>query len=240
MQFFSATLVVGSVAKRDRRAGHTAEWTEVLLKNPGAAYNLAAKRRMRALPSLLDAVGRRLALRLPDSEPIEVERVLAVARALLAEASLFAITFLPTGPTRSVTLASILLLLYAGHSLAVFSMVGARTQMSPGDVLFIHADDLLWPAVIVMFTNGPNRPFVLYFGFALLAAAFRWGMIPALATTLAAVALMGLEAALFKGRLSDWIEPGFNFNTFIMSGAFLAMFGVLVGYLAEIEKRGLS
>lgn len=177
-------------------------------------------------------------MRLPDSEPIEVERVLAVARALLAEASLFAITFLPTGPTRSVTLASILLLLYAGHSLAVFSMVGARTQMSPGDVLFIHAADLLWPAVIVMFTNGPNSPFVLYFGFALLAAAFRWGMIPALATTLAAVALMGLEAALFKGRLSDWIEPGFNFNTFIMSGAFLAMFGVLVGYLAEIEKRG--
>jgi signal transduction histidine kinase len=193
---------------------------------------------MRALPSLLDAVGRRLALRLPDSEPIEVERVLAVARALLAGASLLAVTFAPTGPTRNANLASILLLLYTAHSLAVFVIVGLRTEMSPRVVLLIHAADLLWPALITMFTNGPNSPFVLYFSFALLAAAFRWGMIQALATTLTAVALMGLEAALFKGRLSDWIEPGLNFNTFILSGAFLAIFGVLVGYLAEAEKRG--
>src|SRR5260370_526349 len=86
---------------------------------------------MTALPSLLDAVGRRLALRLPHSESIEVERVLAVARALMA-----------------------------------------------------------------------------------------------------------VEGVLFTGRLSHWMEPGFNFNTFIMSGAFLAIFGALVGYLAEAEKRG--
>ena len=195
---------------------------------------------MTALPSLLDAVGRRLALRLPDSESIEVERVLAVARALLAEVSLFAITFSPTGPGRSTNLASALLLMYVAHSLAVFVIVRLRTEVPPRDVVFIHVADLLWPAVIIVFTRGPNSPFVLYFSFALLAAAFRWGMVPALATTLAALSLMGLEGVLFASSLSHWMEPGFNFNTFILSGAFLAIFGALVGYLAEAEKRGRS
>ncbi len=195
---------------------------------------------MPALPSLLDALGRRLALRLPDSESIEVERVLAVARALLAEVSLFAITFSPTGPGRSGNLASALLLMYVAHSLAVFVIVGLRTEVPPRDVVIIHVADLLWPAVIIVFTRGPNSPFVLYFSFALLAAAFRWGMIPALATTLAALSLMGLEGVLFASRLSAWMEPGFNFNAFILSGAFLAIFGALAGYLAEAEKRGRS
>src|SRR6266849_3557162 len=160
-------------------------------------YNLAAKRCMTALPSLLDAVGRRLALRLADSESIEVERVLAVARALLAEVSLFAITFSPTGPGRSTNLASALLLMYVAHSLAVFVIVRLRTEVPPRDVVFIHVADLLWPAVIIVFTRGPSS-------------------------------------------LSHWMEPGFNFNTFILSGAFLAIFGALVGYLAEAEKRGRS
>jgi len=193
---------------------------------------------MLAIPSLLDAVGRRLALRLPDSEPIEVERVLAVARALLAGASLLAVSFVPTAPARSATLVSVLLLLYTAHSLEVLVIASLRATLSSRVVLLIHAADLLWPAVIIMFTNGTNSPFVLYFSFALFAAAFRWGMIPALATTLAALALVGLEGAWFSGRASDWIEPGFNFNTFILRGIFLAIFGALVGYLAEVEKRG--
>jgi hypothetical protein len=40
----------------------------------------------------------------------------------------------------------------------------------------VHATDVFWPAVISFFTDGPNGPFFLYFIFALLAAAFRWGM----------------------------------------------------------------
>src|SRR5260370_9462518 len=195
---------------------------------------------MTALPSLLDAVGRRLALRLPDSESIEVERVLAVARAVPAEVSLFASTFSRSGPGRSGNLASVLLLMYVADSLAVFVIVGLRTEVPPRDVVIIHVADLLWPAVIIVFTRGPNSPFVLYFSFALLAAAFRWGMIPALATTLAVLSLMGLEGVLFASSLSHWMEPGFNFNTFILSGAFLAIFGALVGCLAEAEKRGRS
>src|ERR1700687_4454628 len=133
---------------------------------------------MLAIPSLLDAVGRRLALRLPDNEPIEVERVLAVARALLAGASLLAVSFVPTAPARSATLVSVLLLLYTAHSLEVLVIASLRATLSSRVVLLIHAADLLWPAVIIMFTNGTNSPFVLYFSFALFAAAFRWGMIP--------------------------------------------------------------
>jgi signal transduction histidine kinase len=193
---------------------------------------------MRGVPSLLDVVGRRLEVRLPNSERIEVERGLAVARALLAGASLLAVIIAPTRPAGNASLALALLVAYAAHGLALFVIVALRTELSPRVVLLIHAADVLWLVLISLFTNGPNSPFVLYFSFPLLAAAFRWGMIQALATTLTVISLMGLEAAWFTGRSSDWIAPGFNVNAFILSGAFLVVFGALAGYLAEAEKRG--
>ena len=192
---------------------------------------------MRAAPSFLDLVGPRLALPRSSREIVKVERILAAARLLLALSSLLAIFFDPAEPARYASLTQVLLLLYCGHSAALLLMVSARTEISNRTAFLVHAGDLLWPAAIGAFTNGSDSPFFFYFSFALLAAAFRWGMRATLATTLAAIVIVVMEANLLAGPLTARIESSFNLNGFLVRETYLAIFGVLVGYLAEAEKR---
>jgi len=70
----------------------------------------------------------------------------------------------------------ILLLAYLGHSIWLLVVVQFGVEVSPRFSILAHATDILWPAVISLFSGGTNSPFFLYFIFALLAAAFRWGM----------------------------------------------------------------
>jgi signal transduction histidine kinase len=192
---------------------------------------------MRAVPSFLDLVGRRLALRQTSREVIEVERILAVARLLLAISSLLAIYFDPIEPARYASITLILLLLYGGHSLALLWLSNSRAEISNQFALLVHVADVLWPALIGLFTNGVNGPFFFYFSFALLASAFRWGMRATLVTTMAAITIMVVEANLMLGPLRGYMESSFDLNGFILRESYLAIFGVLVGYLAESEKR---
>ena len=176
-------------------------------------------------------------MRPSSREIIEVERILAGARLLLAVGSLLAIYFDPANPARYASMTLVLFLLYCGHSLALLAIVSARAEISNRFALVVHAGDLLWPAAISVFTNGSDSPFFFYFTFALLAAAYRWGMRATLATAIAAIATMVVEASLLTGPLTDRIESSFNLNGFLLRETYLAIFGVLVGYLAEIEKR---
>jgi signal transduction histidine kinase len=97
---------------------------------------------------------------------------------------------------------------------------------------------VLWPAVISLFTDGPNSPFFLYFVFALLAAAFRWGMREAIFTTVATTGAVMAEAlVLTRTPLARVLQAQFDLNGFIMRAVYLVIFGVLIGYLAESEKR---
>src|SRR5213076_209658 len=104
--------------------------------------------------------------------------------------------------------------------------------------LGVHAADIVWPAVISLFTDGPNSPFFLYFIFALLAAGVRWGMREALLTMVAATGAVGAEAfVLTRTPLAHFVKAQFNFNGFIMRAVYLVIFGALIGYLAESENR---
>ena len=192
---------------------------------------------MRAVPSFLDLVGRRLALPQTSQEVIEVERILAAARLLLAVSSLLAIYFEPIAPQQYVSTALILFVLYCGHSVALLVLVGKRDEISDRFALMVHIGDLLWPTAISLFTNGVDSLFFFYFSFALLASAFRWGMRATLATTIAVIAIMVLEANLLMGPLRTRIISRFSLNGFILRETYVAIFGILVGYLAESEKR---
>jgi signal transduction histidine kinase len=166
-----------------------------------------------------------------------MERILATARVVLALCSLVAVSF-DSEPFRHFSLVYVLLLLYCAHAIAMFGILIFRSEVPAGFSLLVHATDILWPTIISLFTNGPNSPFFLYFIFALLAAAFRWGMREALLTAVAAVATIAAEAiVLTRGSLAQLIGAQFDFNGFITRTMYLVIFAFLIGYLAESEKR---
>ena len=192
---------------------------------------------MRAVPSFLDLVGRRLALQQTSAEVIEVERILAAARLLLAVSSVLAIYFEPIAPRQYASVTLLLFVLYCGHSLALLVLLRARDEISDRFAILVHLGDLLWPTAISLVTNGVDSLFFFYFSFALLAAAFRWGMRATLATTITVIGIIVLEANLLLGPLRGLIVSRFNLNGFILRETYVAIFGILVGYLAESEKR---
>src|SRR5712692_2696536 len=192
---------------------------------------------MPVVPSVPDSLSPRLALRQTRGELIEIERILSTARAVLALSSLLAVYF-DSEPFRHPSLVYLLLLLYCGHSVALFGVLRFRSEVSARFSWLIQATDVLWPTVISLFTNGPNSPFFLYFIFALLAAAFRWGMREALLTAVAAIATIAAEAiVLTYGSPAHLIGAQFDVNDFITRTMYLVIFAFLIGHLAESEKR---
>ena len=182
---------------------------------------------------------RRLALRPASGERIEVERILAAARVALAVSSFFALQFFASAPNFQYdSLVHVLLLLYSGHALALLVLLHLRGAVSSRFARVVHASDILWPAVISLFTNGPASPFFLFFIFALLAAAFRWGMQEALLTMLASLAAISAEAiALTYTPVATGIAGGVTLDTLLLRIVYLVTFALLIGYLAESEKR---
>jgi len=191
-----------------------------------------------ALAAVSDFLGRRLPLPQNRIDLIEDERILATARAVLAVSSLIAVYFDPTEPFRYASLAYGLLVVYSGYSVALAVVLRFRTEVSAHFSLRVHTADVLWPVVISVFTDGPNSPFFLYFIFALLAAGFRWGMLEALLTMVAATGAVMAEAfVLTRSPLAHFVKAQFNLSGFIMRGVYLVIFGALIGYLAESENR---
>ncbi len=193
---------------------------------------------MRPVPSVLDLVSHPLALPRSRRGLIETERVLAAVRVVLALSSLLLIQLDPAAvqPYNQWILA--LVLLYLAHSTWLLFVVNFRAEISPRFSFLTHTTDILWPAVISLFAGGPSSPFFLYFIFALLAAAFRWGIRETAITTVAVVGTMAADAiAVTQTPLALLIARPFSITNFIMRSVYLVIFSFLIGYLAESEKR---
>jgi len=186
---------------------------------------------------LLDFLSPRLALRQRPGERIEIERILALARVVLAVSSLAALELSSSESFREPALVLGLVVLYLGHAIALLVLLWRWDVVSPRFPWTAQAADILWPCLISLFTNGPDTPFFLYFIFALLAAAFRWGMVEALLTmAVAIVALSGEAVALSQGWFGSPAAAKLDVD-FIMRIVYLVVFSLLIGYLAESEKR---
>jgi len=208
---------------------------------------------------LLDVLSPRLAVRQRPGEMIEVERVLAIARAVLAVTSLAALKLYPTESFPAANLGSSnpvssnpvssnlvfgLLLLYAGHAVGLLVLLWRWSEVPPRFSWTVQTADILWPCLISVFllTNGPVNPFFLYFIFAVLAAAFRWGMREALLTMVVAIVAMAGEAFAVKHAWGNhvWFAapagPGRGV-LIMMRIVYLIIFGLLIGQLTESEKR---
>ncbi|MGH6629893.1 MAG: hypothetical protein ACREB3_09205, partial [Burkholderiales bacterium] len=182
----------------------------------------------------------RLKTPLISGEAQQIERTLATARAFLSISSLIAIVLDPTHPGGFATLAITLLVIYVIHSLLILALVRIRRESTPAFRFSVHAIDILWPALISIFTTGPNSPFFVVNMFVLLAAAYRWGFQETLATSGAAILLFFMQV-LFVGSVSPTMQSilmgRFELNNFIMRGIYLLITGYLLGYLGEEEKQ---
>jgi signal transduction histidine kinase len=171
-------------------------------------------------------------------EPRRIERVLATVRIVLAVSALVAIYYDSTQPRRYAGIAYALLLMYVAYAVGVYIAIRRRPVVSSQASLGIHAIDILFPSIISLFTEGPNSPFFLFFGFVLLAAAYRWGMNKTLLTGAACIAVLLAEAVVLRSSsISNLFAGQYDLNTLIMRAAYLAIFAFLIGYLAEQEKR---
>jgi len=187
--------------------------------------------------SVLNYVRGWLGVRQINGDLIQVERTLATARGVLAVGSLVAVYFVPTETSRYAGLTHGLLFTYIGYSLGLVGILRFGSTASPLLSFAVHATDVLWPTVISLLTDGPNSPFFLYFIFALLAGAFRWGMRGALFTTFAATGIVMAEAsALTNGSLIHLLRQS-DVNGAVSQVVYLVIFGFLIGSLAESEKQ---
>lgn len=182
---------------------------------------------------------RRLAVRTASGERIEVERILAVARAALGLSSFVAIQFLGSDPPFQYDgLVHVLFLLYLAHALALLVLLYARNAISSRFTRLVHTSDVLWPPVISLVTGGRAGPLFLYFIFASLAAAFRWGMREALLTMSASIAtILGEAIAFAYPPMVTNIVWDVPLDALFLRIVYLVTFSLLIGYLAESEKR---
>jgi signal transduction histidine kinase len=183
-------------------------------------------------------------------ETRRIERWLATARVFLAISALAAIYMDPT-QLGHAPVAYGLLGFYLVHGVLVITLLRRRQQSTSSFRLLVHAADIVWPAFISVFAEGPRSPFFLFFFFVLAAAAYRWGLWGTLGTAAAEVALLWTESFLLR---SVWLAPGgalpwrvlsglrvnvteFEPKRLFMLSVYLLVMGLLLGYLAEQQKH---
>ena len=191
-------------------------------------------------------------LRIPPDpgETRRIERWLATARVFLAVSTLVAIRMDPTELGHSWA-AYGLFVFYLANSILILMLLRRREQSTAGFRLLVHAGDIVWPALISIFAEGPRAPFFLFFFFVLAAAAYRWGLWETLGTAAAEVALLWIErfvrvhlwlgpsgSASLGAVLGLRVSPGtFEPQRLFMLSIYLLVMGLLLGYLAEQQKH---
>ena len=190
-------------------------------------------------------------LRIPQDpgETRRIERWLATARVFLAVSTLVAIRMDPTELGHSWA-AYGLFVFYMANGILIMMLLRRRQQSTSAFRVLVHAGDIVWPALISLFAEGPRTPFFLFFFFVLAAAAYRWGLWETLGTAAAEVALLWFERLVIYmwlgqgGSQTLRALTGLNFNIkdfdpqrLFMLSIYLLVMGLLLGYLAEQQKH---
>lgn len=182
---------------------------------------------------------RRLSPGFSRDEEQRIERALATARVIVALTSLVAVQVDPTDPSKYRHAAYLILVGYTAWSAMISAGLRWRTA-HPLFVRVIHLADVLWPSLLCLFTDGADSPFFILYLFALLSAAFRWGLWETAMTSVASIGVLGLESLMLVKGPGTWrdLEAGeLEVNKFIIRCVFLFLAGLMIGYLAESEKE---
>ena len=192
-------------------------------------------------------------LRIPPDpgETRRIERWLATARVALAVSTLVAIRMDPTDTLGHSWAAYGLFVFYMANAILILMLLRRRQQSTAAFRFMVHAGDVIWPALIAIFAEGPRTPFFLFFFFVLAAAAYRWGLWETVGTAAAEVVFLWFEKLVIVGT---WLGVGgsqrlraltgltvnskdFDPQRLFMLSIYLLVMGLLLGYLAEQQKH---
>ncbi len=144
-----------------------------------------------------------------------------------------------------------LFVFYLANGSGILMLLRRRQQSTASFRFLVHTADVIWPALISIFAEGPRSPFFLFFMFVLAAAAYRWGVWETLGTAAAEVALLWIESVVLlharlgpHGELPWRMFAGLRVNVtefqpqrLFMLSVYLLVMGLLLGYLAEQQKH---
>ena len=173
------------------------------------------------------------------AEARRIERVLSTARVVLGAASLVAF-YVPPRAARSYSpLASVLLLAYLVYGVSIALALRYSRARGRHHGVAIAAGDIVAAALITLFTDGPNSPFLMFFLFALLATAYRWGFPETMAIAATTASILVIQEPLIQ--LHPWVvwhvRTGPEWNRTLAPAASVLIVGFLLGFLAEQQKR---
>src|SRR3974377_218721 len=99
-------------------------------------------------------------MRIPQDpgESRRIERWLATARVALAGATLVAIRMDPTELGHSWA-AYGLFVFYMANGILILMLLRRRNESTADFRILVHVGDIVWPAVISIFAEGPRTPF---------------------------------------------------------------------------------
>jgi signal transduction histidine kinase len=183
------------------------------------------------------------------SETRRIERWLATARVGLAVSTLVAIRMDPTEVLGHSWAAYGLFVFYMANGILILMLLRRRQQSTAAFRVLVHVGDIVWPALISIFAEGPRTPFFLFFFFALAAAAYRWGLLETLGTAVAEAVVLWIESFVVlhvwpQGSLPLRALTGLHINVrefqpepLFMLSVYLIVMGVMIGYLSEQQKH---
>lgn len=170
----------------------------------------------------------------PFLRQTRAERLIATGRVVLSIFSLLAVWLDPTEPSRYASIAYSLLAVYVAYSLVLVLLAFRSYALLLELRLPSHLVDVAVAVLVSFFTEGPTSPFFLYFVFAMLSGAVRWGWTGTLWTAAASLgAFLGL-GYFFAEVLRD---PAFELNRFIIRAVYLGVVATLIGHLGISDQR---
>lgn len=184
---------------------------------------------------------------LSPEEIRRTERWLATARVFLAISALIAVWMDPA-EIRSFW-AYALLAIYIAQGTAIMLLLRWHQQSTPSFRLLVHGADVVWPALISLFTTSQSNPFFLFFLFVLAAAAYRWGLWETVMTAVASLSLLWLGSIVLSVEGTRiWLAhhhlqivrvniADFDPKRLFVRSIYLLVMAFLLGYLAEQQKK---
>jgi signal transduction histidine kinase len=163
--------------------------------------------------------------------PFHSGQVIAYSRFLFAGFALIAIYIDPTQPARHTNVAYIVLaayVAYAGIVAILSNFAAARTRRA----ILEHALDVVVLSILLYLTEGPTSPFFVFFTFAIVSGALRWGSTGAGVT--AAVLFVGFLAFSYRDFVTFHdVAP----YTVIVKASYILVATVMLAYFGTYRER---
>ncbi len=169
-----------------------------------------------------------------------VEQVLAFSRLFLALTSLVAWEIRPVASGLYYHFGRFVLLGYLVHSVLLVVLLRIHRPPTRKFVVWAQISDIAWPALLCLFTDAPNSIFFIFFLFAMLAAAFRWGFVETMTTAMIGAGLLLFQAVMVRHgppALQRMLLTNVDAPRLVLRCGFLLLTGFLLGALAEEEKE---